>query len=479
MNFAILGILVVALFAFGFFVFKAATNWRWYQILPLVITMILVMTIMFPTAGVLKSRQAWHKIKNDLEKQANQVDREYRELKYGDGTTIGVDALATQVSGLTLEAGRAWRNLQNAGGTPKSITLSAPPDYVPIEAPAGEDGEAAGQLPLIPEGLTVYGFAEALDPQTGIAIPGKYLGEYSVTGTSPTQVTIAPTTTQEPDQIAAIESGEAVQWSLYELLPLDGHQVFLAEGSGQSEDNVLGRVDEEKVRELLGDNVPEEVLQSYLEDGRRQQQGDPPLARWTLVEFTKNYAIDVDSPDQRGALDGGFFDQNGRAVDARLQAGDDGRVKFSKGEQILVKSGEASKKIIEEDEAAKLVGEYYLRPLNDYRYILRRIRLRLTQLDTDFNSLQKEKVLLDATKTANDARSVELRDAQVRLEADLAQHQKESAAINQHVEELTGIVNEMRSEMARLYKANLALEEKLERAHYAVEQQVAGLAAAK
>ena len=70
------------------------------------------------------------------------------------------------------------------------------------------------------------------------------------------------------------------------------------------------------------------------------------MSRWVKIEFLKKYEIDVDSEDERGALDGGFFDGSGRAVDSRLKHGSDPKdrsVQFNPGEQITVKEEEANR----------------------------------------------------------------------------------------------------------------------------------------
>ena len=67
MSIAIVLFLVVVFFAFCFTVYKAVPEWRWYHITSAVITMILSIVFLFPTAGALVSRSEWHKLKEDLE----------------------------------------------------------------------------------------------------------------------------------------------------------------------------------------------------------------------------------------------------------------------------------------------------------------------------------------------------------------------------------------------------------------------------
>jgi len=86
MHFVLLGLLVLLLIGFFVVVWKASPEWRWFHIVAVCITMILAVLFLFPTAGVLKSRAEWHKLKEDLEQRAAQVESEYKIIKYGDPT---------------------------------------------------------------------------------------------------------------------------------------------------------------------------------------------------------------------------------------------------------------------------------------------------------------------------------------------------------------------------------------------------------
>ena len=216
-----------------------------------------------------------------------------------------------------------------------------------------------------------------------------------------------------------------------------------------------------------------ETLQEYLRDGNRATQDDPPISRWTKIEFIKDHKIEVDSPEQRGALDGGFFDGNGRAVDGRLQRGEDGQVPFKKGAQILVKE-EAADQLIDEG-VARLVDRYYLRPLNDYRFVLRRIRLRLAELANRTTELEFEKKVLEEAIEKTEGMLVVNQDIKLKLEQDLDQFRAEKRAIQDYTENLAERVKKMREDMIRLHQENLALEQKLEESHLAIERRLDSL----
>jgi hypothetical protein len=493
MKFAILGLLLVLLIGFFVVVWKAAKDWRWYNIVAVCITMLLAIAFLFPTAGVLRSRSAWHQIKEQLEVQAAQVEAEYRTIKYGDPanpeTGEGLILLDQQLSKLGIEAGRRWRGLQRRTVANDSITLVKPeaeipadiPVDVPVAPPAAATAadpaaaaaapaapEPAAPQPLIPDAMVVYAFAEAPDNQQRM-VPFRYLGEFRVNAPTPTQVTLTPTGSLEQDQLQVINNPQFSSWSLYELLPLDGHEPFIAVGSQPSDDNVLGRVDDEAVRRLLG-KVSEQTLNDYLRDGSRLLPDDPPLSRWINVEFTRNHSIDVDSTQQSGVLEGGFFDESGRAVDARLQHGEEGLIAFKQGDQVLLKE-EAADQLIDEG-IAKLMDSYYLRPLNDYRFVLRRIRMRLNDLANRSTQLEFQIQVLQTAVDKTVEMIVANRVIRDKLEQDRDQYRIEKAAIESYAAELRQRVQETRAAMLQLHQQNLELEQKLEQSHLEIERRL-------
>ena len=460
MKFAILGVLIVLSIAFVVMLWKASQNWRWYQLVAALFTFAMAITFLFPTAGVLKSRQAWHQVKEKLEKQVEEVEKENQYVKYGDpGADNGVTHLSLKLAKLGRETGRRWRDLRMQGNNPQSITLvaSAPQPVAPVGVPGGDE-PAAGPEPiqLPPAKSVVYGFAEG--NVNNQALPVFYLGEFKVTASGNNQVTIAPTVPLEPFQAQRIQNGVRT-WSLYELLPLDGHSPFIAEGSVDSAENIFGRVDDQLVKSLLQNKVPAEVLNAYLNDGNRSSEA---TGRWVKIEFTANHQIDVDSPTQQGALESGFFDVSGRSFDSRLQRGGDGRVNFKKEDQIIVKD-EAAKQLIDVDNVARLVDTYFVRPLNDYRYILRTLRLRLSEAAVRKTELEYEKQVLqdaiDATKLMLTSNQTD----KLKLEQDLAQVEKERKAVTQYRDAVQADLKQNRQRSMSLYQDNIRLEAEIKR----------------
>ena len=496
---ALLGVLLI-----GFFVvvWKASPNWRWYNIVAVCITMILAVVFLFPTAGVLKSRASWHQIKERLEVQLADISAEQRRLKYGDMQNpqygIGVVELGVELSKVGIEAGRRWPNLVTQQMNNNQVILGKAPDNgggvagVPADPAAAP--VAANADPLVPVGLVVYGFGEVPDNATQQLLPTVYLGEYRVTASTPDTVTLSPTSSLEPSQRFALQNlGQQPSWTLYELLPLDGHDPFIAAGSEENEDFYFGRVDSDLVDQLFvraatitgiaqaanGTQSPVSAasMKTYLEDGRRATDNDPPNSRWWMIEFVKTHKIEVDSQEQRGALDGGFFDLNGRAVDSRLQRPDDNEVVFKKDDRVLMLE-EAATELVNED-VAELRDRYFLRPLNDYRYVLRRLRLRLDELASRQTELQFEKQVLEQAISKTEGMLVENQSIKLKLEQDLTQFRVEKTAIDDYTVKMREQLDQMRTEMAQLHQHNLLLEQEIAQKHQSIQRRLDGISMAK
>jgi hypothetical protein len=465
MKFAILGVLLLIFIGFAVAVWKAAQSWRWYHITAAVITMLLAIAFIFPTAVVLKSRSNWHEVKERLEQQAESVQAENTLIKYGDQSDAtageGLLELTQRLAKLGREAGRRWRGLRMQNATAQAISLRVPQNVDPvIPGEDGADAEADAPPALPQANLVVYGFAESRYQEQ--VVPAFYLGEFKVSASAGNQVTLEPTGPLEPAQIQRISGGGAANWSLYEMLPLDGHEPFIAEGSVADDDNVFGRVDDALLKQLLGNKIRPETLQEYLRDGSRSNPDDVLLSRWVKIEFTKNHKIDVDSPTQQGALEGGFFDESGRAVDSRLQRGEDGNTLFRTEQQIIVKE-EAAKQLIDVDGVARLVDTYYLRPLNDYRFVLRRLRLRINEAATRKIELEFENKVLDGATNATNSMLTTNQDLKLKLEQDYDQVNVEVKAVQEYRDQLAERTKQLREDSKRMYEENLRLHKEIKR----------------
>lgn len=465
MKFVILAVLLGLFIAFVVALVKSAKNTRWYQITSAVFVMLFAILFLFPTAGVLKSRQAWTKVAEDQEKQLKLVQEEHLRLEKGDpaddSAPEGLNSLSLKLSKIGTEVGRRWGNLNMANSDASGqVTLRVPPaPVVPGQDPAAA---ANSRQPLVPVGLVVYGFGEGKFPELEQRVPTKFLGEFRVSASQPNAVTMAPTSKLEPNQLAAISSGQTQFWSLYEMLPVDGHDPFIAEGSKPNENNILGRVDDKLVNMVLKSASPDS-LANYLRDGERGAP-ETPDAHWVKIRFDEKYTPDeVDSPEQRGALEGGFFDQSGRAVDIRLQRPDGQGITFAAGDELILKEEEATKLTTGPNKVATKVDDYYLRPLNDYRFILRRLRLQIQELNTRITQMEFEKKVLDTAEGETVGMLEKGQTEKKKLEEDLAQYQIENTALKSYFGQVREELRQMKEASSALYRSNFELLQRIER----------------
>ncbi len=495
MNIVLIALLVLYVIAFLVLLWKSAAIWRWYQLLLAAVVMILAITFLAPLAGVLKTRAAWNKMFETVESQLETQKATFRRLNEEER---GVNQLQLELQNLSLESGRVWRHLQMQNVTPQGITLAQAPQQAPgldpalAADPAAADQPAANAGPLIAQSSIVYGFAEQTMQfdQANWSVPVQYLGEFKVVSSTPTEVVVLTLNPPTAKQRALIESGQANTWSLYEVLPLDGHQPFVAAGSQPDENNMFGRVDTDLLQTLFGNRLSAETLDAYLKDGQRAAEGativqgpgddgaaaDPSLqARneqltlWSKIKFTKPYSETVDSSEQREAKEGGFFEM-GYAVDSRLKRIEGPVVKFSVGDEVFVAAEVATE--LRDEGVADILGNYNVRELNDYRFVLRRTELRIDEVQDLIAELTKQKTVLEETMRLTEAMNLKYQEDKNYLEADSEQIIKERAAIKAYTAKIEQEMNDTKQQLTALYQSNLQLTDQLKKLHASTAQAV-------
>jgi creatinine amidohydrolase/Fe(II)-dependent formamide hydrolase-like protein len=471
MKIVLLILVFVYLIVFFWLIWKSASNWRWYHMVLASFAFLLTLPLLPLTAGVLKSRSAWSQQAETLETQLAAGEQEKQSWINGvpgnPQKDPGVIELQSQLRTLNAEVGRVFRDLEVRDRTPNGVVLgratpqaAAGLDGLPAD-PAADAGQAA---PLATEGTVVYGFAEGTLEEGGPVVPVFYLGEYRVTQATPDTVTITPAAPLEPAQATA--ANQQPRWALYEMLPIDSHQAFIAAGSVEDDDQIFGRPDEDLIRQLLGNNVPQKTIDDYLRDGTRARPDDPISTLWVKIRFTKKVDVTVDSQDQRSASDGGFFDALGQAVDSRLQRTESDSVSFDVGDQLIVKKEWADEKIQQGE--AELIDEYFVRPLNSYRLVLRSLREHINDLNRQAANLRIQEQTVRVALDLTNQMITEGQQRQLNLEKDETQIGKELVAIRSYTDQLESELQDARQQRNQLYKANLESVRKLE----ALQQQI-------
>ena len=112
---------------------------------------------------------------------------------------------------------------------------------------------------------------------------------------------------------------------------------------------------------------------------------------------------------------------------------------------------------------ARKIDTYYVRPLNDYRFVLRKLRLRLIESTLRAKELAAEKVVLDAAVAATSGMQTSNQTDKLKLEQDLDQLQVEVKALREYYASVKSEVKKNRKRMLDLYNSNIQLEQEIKR----------------
>ncbi len=146
----------------------------------------------------------------------------------------------------------------------------------------------------------------------GLALPGIYVGQFVVVKAEPTAITLQPIRPLDERQQAALQT--QADWTLYEILPADGHDVF----AGMTEETILSLfpADESIPADKFRDAVRE-----YVRDNTNAENQDPPERIHSKVKFVADHTIQVDIEGEAVVEDDRAYDSRGRAIPQELRQG--------------------------------------------------------------------------------------------------------------------------------------------------------------
>ncbi len=236
----ILLLLIVSLIVFIYIIVMTARSWGILHTILLCTLFIECWVFMVFSAGVQSLRVAHTRAADKAIKDAEAAAKETQQLLYGsfdtsEGSLVAVVPVKGMLRRLTADRGRVWRQLrvqqENNGEYLLQMTGKQDPAADPLDgvdaAPVAATSES------LPANLVVYAFAEEIN-EAGYPKPVFYLGEFVVTQSQAGQVSLRPTLPLSDTQLQRIQSGKDASWMLYELLPIDSHHAFAAEGSQPS-----------------------------------------------------------------------------------------------------------------------------------------------------------------------------------------------------------------------------------------------------
>ncbi len=434
---AIGGLLVI------FYIFLLVMCWKTWRFTHVFFAFLVfgaAATFLIFAACVLKTHAAWRTHFEQYTVALAKVKAENETLLHGDLEQVkqeqeSIRSLRAELERVVVDRGRIWRECQ-------PVQQVSPGTYrvrtVPISLPETETPKPNGIAPQ----TVLYAFTEQ-ETADGYRVPAAYLGQFTVTDANDTEVTLATQLPMDPDQQQAAAQGNTT-WVLYEVLPLDSHEVFAQ--MDETEKRMVG-MDKEQLRQYLPNRfgLPDDEYQALLERfyryNRESTDQDSPDDQWVLVEFEKAHEIQVDSDVEQSLLDDGgrFYDSSGRALEMRVRLGDEGTVKFKQGDTAVFDRETAL--TLEADGVAKQLKTLYRRELHDFGFFFRDAYYHMADLDLEIQRAQRDAAIMVALKT--------------KAEEQLAFHQQEKANLGKDLEGF-------KQELKDLIAYNQALEARME-----------------
>jgi hypothetical protein len=464
---------LVAIF-FIFLLVMCWKSWRFTHIFFSFLVFAGAAAFLWIASMSLKTHNAWRTLYEGYTKEIKKAEAENQQYIHGDlneveQTDASFGSLQAELDRSLVERGRVWRECTPSRPTnqdPASFTIQV--RTVPASLPQGTTP--------VPNGIinktVLYAFAEA-ENDDGWRVPAAYLGEFSVTNATPTDVVLQAMLPLLPDQVQRITQG-GTTWALYEIMPLDGHEI-LAE-MDETEKRMVGLDKTELTRYIPNPGLPQDkydaIIESFHRFNREATEDDPPENTWMMVKFVKAHSIQVDSDAEQSLLepDGRYFDTSGRAVEGRVRHGEEGTVEFEVGDTGIFDLDTADTLIA--DGVAEKVKLIYRRDLHDYGRFFADARLRHNELDDSIARAQRELDTYVALKAKVDADILVYNDEKVKLERDLEGFRRELADATAYAQALDVQWQKTLKELSDLYRANNQLVDELTRLQSQMAQEI-------
>jgi hypothetical protein len=259
------GLLIVFFLVMIYFFTK---TWRWFHIVVVVFLFIAILVYIPWAAATYRTLNAWGTLVTKSTKMVEDLEEKNFALRFGkfDDTEQKEESLRlirAKISRVILDRGRVWRNCTPgpvANDFTVTVTTSAPgaavvaapiapaPGVVPAvptppagtPPPAGGAAAAAPPAPPAPAGppanriqeqTVLFVFREDVPPPElgvppGPKLPHYYLGDFVAVGVSDTTVTLRPLSPLSQGDVDVLRNLPPSTWTLYETMPVDGHEWF-------------------------------------------------------------------------------------------------------------------------------------------------------------------------------------------------------------------------------------------------------------
>jgi hypothetical protein len=496
------GIFLILFFCVMTFFFTK--TFRWPHVVFLFLTFGMSMWFVAMAALSHKTRLHWRqrvdRLSGELEVLKKQKDKLINNYVMDSDGNLPETVLTarSKLNRVMLDRGRVWRSC--------SVTAVTPAGEVQVST--APDGAADAPPNQIDESAILYAFFEA-DAGVSVKVPDNYLGEFRASAVSPTTVTLVATDERMllPSQTTMIRgsAGGAGTWSLYEVMPIDSHQIYALDPNKNvhltavEDQAIFGPVDAELVQTLYNPDkfiaefranqvvtTPQQeqfvrayltgIRNSVLRDGGKPNSGnqadggnvDVEDNIYVKLQFDVDYEVAVDSDTGQGGLTAEYFDSTGSALVDRLRRDklgflpEDARgsVKFKKGDFGVFHQKKADELVAQN--LATPIEPRFVRRLIDFTYEFHKMLERRTRIVQDVARMRAEIV---ATKEAEKRTVIQRdfrKDERDRLLVDKAKFEVEQQQVAVYASELRTKMATLNAELSALYRSNAALAARLD-----------------
>ncbi|MBN2474386.1 MAG: hypothetical protein JXB62_07245 [Pirellulales bacterium] len=290
----------------------------------------------YMAARTLKTHQHWCTLAQKHEQEIARLENENYLLEEangdeeGAGGKMGTKRLRLELHKLLIDRGRVWMNCTPQQADPQTgrvLVTTGLPDPHRIGA-----------------NTVLYVFEEAEADPANLGQGGQYIGEFLVTDVADKQVQLAPSMKMNDQELQRL-TGSQGPWALYEIMPVDSHDVFAG-------------MEEARLAALL----PEEGLTEYVHDGQIMTTEEMAAAGLTgrLVVVDENGKVV-------------YEDEQGHVVRVK-SVNDKGEIVYEDqaGNEVVVAE-------IHEQEVVNGEGRY-MRPLHDYEVLFKDFHMQRTDM---------------------------------------------------------------------------------------------------
>lgn len=479
----LIGLIVLFLF-FIFTLVKSVKEWRVPHLLAAFFLFAISIGFAVLLSCSLKTRAAWMKKAADTQARLETVAREEQTVQSGDDADVtgeqtqSIAFLRGELSQITGDRGRVWRDCQPTKVAQGAIEVSTvPPGLDPADAPPSQ----------ITEGAVLYVFKEVLLNDT-IKVPALYLGEFEVTAKTDQSVTLSPTIPKMLDNVQRQHLADtSATWSLYDIMPVDNHRFMSSSPTKMPNwsvegEPVFGPMDAEALAAAFAartayanvyqaalptlDQLFADTIAEVARDGAQLAAGEedtlPAHNVWVKVKFLKPYKIEVnklDSDTPQGALNGQFFDANGRAVIDRLRRGENNDVEFPR-ELIALFPKELADTLIADGTCEK-IESVFVRDLHDFDQRIYDLHRQQVQAALDKAQVEREQAAATIVQQNLTQLTAVQRQQQLKLDQDLTKLTQELGGMEKYVAALKAQKQQMLQDLNRLQRENRAMVKRL------------------